>query len=167
MQDSKYLLRDESFQRLFTLLFWITLHQFSEHKSTLVCDLGKGAFFTGMACKGRNQSWQACKILVADGGLEHIGSFVLKIFWRQALALRSLPLYTDMALSGTTACELLAHCAIPEEQVWSRGRCNGAQLNFQPERNNRYQEATIAPSHFRGVLVLKSEYNTVFHCKWG
>lgn len=48
-QDSKYLLRDESFQRLFTWLFWITLHPFAEHKSTPVCDLGKGAFSRGMA----------------------------------------------------------------------------------------------------------------------
>lgn len=45
-----------------------------------------------------------------------------------------------MALSGTTACVLLAKFTVPEDEVWSKGRYNDAQLNFQPDRTVRRSE---------------------------
>lgn len=68
------------------------------------------------------------------GGRQMVIEYWLLCFKIMLKALRPLPLYTDIALSGTTACELLAQCVMPEDQVWSKGRCHDAQLNFQPER---------------------------------
>lgn len=153
MQDSKYLLRDKAFQRLFTLLFWITLRQFSEHESAAVCDLGKVP---------SSRAWSA-KAGIKAGRLARSCWQTDRAHWpawRQSLALRSRPLYTSTALSRSTACELLAQCTVPEDQVRSRDRLDDDQLNFRPEGNNRYKKQITAPRHFRRVLVLKSEYNT-------
>lgn len=68
-----------------------------------------------------------------------------------------------MALSGTAACELLAQCAMPEDQVWIKGRCNEALNEFSARKNN-YKKQVLLPEFFfwggGGVLVLKWEYNT-------